>query len=100
MAFHPACSSGLLDRGWHETRIPCIHMVFGGTETAPTSTCCLPATPPSTLRSCSGNGSFACWKVKLSLRDALEGLSMAEGVRWERVFVERLSGAGMRRGAV
>uniref|UniRef100_A0AC11ATT2 RANBP2-type and C3HC4-type zinc finger containing 1 n=1 Tax=Ovis aries TaxID=9940 RepID=A0AC11ATT2_SHEEP len=31
--------------------------------TAPTSTCCLPATPRSTLRSCSGRGSCGCWKI-------------------------------------
>ncbi|XP_058418994.1 ranBP-type and C3HC4-type zinc finger-containing protein 1 isoform X3 [Diceros bicornis minor] len=38
-------------------------MGCGGTATAPTSTCCRPATPRSTLRSCSVSGSCGCWKI-------------------------------------
>ncbi|XP_052039866.1 ranBP-type and C3HC4-type zinc finger-containing protein 1 isoform X5 [Apodemus sylvaticus] len=63
MASHPACSSGCLDRGWHETRRPCIPTAFGGPETVPISTCCQPATRHSTRKSCSGSGSCACWKI-------------------------------------
>ncbi|XP_019314447.2 ranBP-type and C3HC4-type zinc finger-containing protein 1 isoform X3 [Panthera pardus] len=38
-------------------------MGCGGMGTAPTSTCCQPATPHLTLRSCSGRGSCGCWKI-------------------------------------
>ncbi|XP_029413063.1 ranBP-type and C3HC4-type zinc finger-containing protein 1 isoform X5 [Nannospalax galili] len=63
MASHPACSSGCLGSDWHEIRRPCIPTGCGGMETVPTSTCCQPATPCSTLRSCSGSGSCGCWKI-------------------------------------
>eukprot|EP00072_Mus_musculus_P071751 XP_017173514.1 PREDICTED: ranBP-type and C3HC4-type zinc finger-containing protein 1 isoform X3 [Mus musculus] len=63
MASHLACSSGWLDRGWHETRRPCIHTAFGGMETVPISTCCQPATRHSTHKSCSGSGNCECWKI-------------------------------------
>lgn len=90
MAFHPACSSGWLDRGWHETRRPCIHMAFDGMETVLISTCCQPATRHSTLKSCSGSGSCACWKVKSPL----------SAMCWRELSVELLSMAGMKGGAV
>ncbi|XP_070276187.1 ranBP-type and C3HC4-type zinc finger-containing protein 1 isoform X2 [Myotis yumanensis] len=38
-------------------------MACGGMVTGPTSTCCQPATPPSTLKSCSGSASCGCWKI-------------------------------------
>uniref|UniRef100_A0A8C9IJ03 RANBP2-type and C3HC4-type zinc finger containing 1 n=1 Tax=Piliocolobus tephrosceles TaxID=591936 RepID=A0A8C9IJ03_9PRIM len=38
-------------------------MGYGRMGTVPTSICCQPATPPSTLRSCSGSGSCGCWKI-------------------------------------
>ncbi|XP_059262708.1 ranBP-type and C3HC4-type zinc finger-containing protein 1 isoform X2 [Mustela nigripes] len=38
-------------------------MGCGGMGTLPTSTCCQPATPHSTLRSCSGRGNCGCWKI-------------------------------------
>uniref|UniRef100_A0A8D2EU67 RANBP2-type and C3HC4-type zinc finger containing 1 n=1 Tax=Theropithecus gelada TaxID=9565 RepID=A0A8D2EU67_THEGE len=38
-------------------------MGCGRMGTVPTSICYQPATPPSTLRSCSGSGSCGCWKI-------------------------------------
>ncbi|XP_030769973.1 ranBP-type and C3HC4-type zinc finger-containing protein 1 isoform X4 [Rhinopithecus roxellana] len=38
-------------------------MGYGRMGTVPTSICCQPATPPSTLRSCSESGSCGCWKI-------------------------------------
>lgn len=65
MASRQRCSSGWWGSGWPGTRRRCIRMVCGAMVTGPTSTCCPAATPPSTLRSCSGSASCGCWKVRL-----------------------------------
>uniref|UniRef100_A0A2K6GRH4 RANBP2-type and C3HC4-type zinc finger containing 1 n=1 Tax=Propithecus coquereli TaxID=379532 RepID=A0A2K6GRH4_PROCO len=38
-------------------------MGCGAMGTVPTFICCQPATPRSTLRSCSGSGSCGCWRI-------------------------------------
>ncbi|XP_062962466.1 ranBP-type and C3HC4-type zinc finger-containing protein 1 isoform X3 [Cynocephalus volans] len=54
-------------------------MGCGRMGTAPTSICCQPARPPSTLRSCSGSDSCGCWKIW-----ALRTLHCSHGAPWSQ----------------
>ncbi|XP_062059963.1 ranBP-type and C3HC4-type zinc finger-containing protein 1 isoform X2 [Lepus europaeus] len=54
-------------------------MGCGGTGTAPTCTCCRPATPRSTLRSCTASGSCGCWKIWASRTSRC-----SQGAPWSR----------------
>ncbi|KAM5220054.1 ranBP-type and C3HC4-type zinc finger-containing protein 1 isoform 1-T2 [Hipposideros larvatus] len=54
-------------------------MGCGAMATVLTSICCQPATPHSTLRSCSGNASCGCWKIWASRTSRC-----SPGAHWSR----------------